>query len=131
MQDVDIKPIMIISAELPGFSDEENNTRTNTLESCLEEMGVGFKSVWGKHNGQDEDGFLVVLNNGIQLDDLKTLAFERFGQQSVFVSDMDRNSYVHNSDGSIVGVGKLISTTDPDDIYTYCPALDTYYTTKD
>lgn len=90
----------ILSAELSTLSDNDNFTRTESLESTLKGLGVRFKRVLGSFKGRKEVAFCIVGCDESTVIDL----VKAWGQECALVLDAARLAYL--IDGT--GVSKLI-----------------------
>lgn len=81
----------ILSAERFDLSDYENRARTAELIECLENYGIGFKTVRGCYKGSIEVSFYCVLKNDEDLKTVLGLAAD-FEQETVLIRHPETDS---------------------------------------
>ena len=122
---------VLLSAELSHLSPEENNTRTNQLESMLKHHGFKPVLMKGVYKGSSEISFYVPMthteNDVIHLE---CIAFDRFQQESILVQYSDGHSRLHYPNhveyiGKVREVTKDVALTK--DAFTFYPKLGKYY----
>lgn len=88
----DLPAFVIISAELVSRSTMQNIIRTEQLKEQLKSLGFRFKQVEGKYIGIREDSFVVLLDNILLTDPLKTLRdlANQYGQESILYVSSER-----------------------------------------
>lgn len=70
---------------------------TETLKNVLEDLNYTYQKCIGKYKGTIETSFLVRLDDQIQLDIIKKLAFNNFNQESVLIRINGKISLVYSN----------------------------------
>jgi hypothetical protein len=127
-----LKPeIMILSAMKDGYTYEDNMKRHELLKNMLFDIKAAFQEVEGVYKGQRELSVMVVLNNEVTKKVVSKFAFVNFGQESVLISDNNRDSKLHYGNGQMESIGQLTQIPEHQalrlDNYTYVPSTQTYW----
>lgn len=102
------EPIVILSVELASAGFYTNSSRNDELRAKLLQMGLSFVGAKLHNNGEEKFSFIVVTPHFL---DLLHLA-RNFGQSSILVSDLTRNTREVFTDGrKSLPLGKLCSAS--------------------
>jgi len=118
--------VIILSAELSDLSNEENKSRTLTLDSWLRDLGLNFTQVQGCYKGSSEESFLVVIRESDCIETLKGFAFKQFNQDSVLYQDTSGLCYLEYENGISNKIGRF-EQVNPN----YIKTLDAYTVIND
>ena len=118
-----VRQVVILSAEKNELTPEVNAVRTATLESVLELRNCSYVTADGVYKNSKEKCFVVMVDSQQDIEDLKSLAFLKFGQESVLVQDSNQIAKLEFRDGKKVELGKLKQTNKENaenrDAYTF------------
>ena len=97
---------IIFSAELSELDQASNNRRTFLLHEIIDTITSKYNTIEGVYKGTKEQSFIVTGNlKTINL--IKSIAFERFNQESVLLQDTNGRAYLEFQDGSTQELGRL------------------------
>lgn len=104
---------------------------TETLKNVLEDLNYTFQQCTGKYKGTIETSFLVRLDDQMQLDILKKIAFNNFNQESVLIRINGKILLVY-SNGNIERFDsfKMISKKQAEKLNAYTFINQNYYILK-
>lgn len=120
---------MIISSTDHNATFESQDQAALTMNGLLSDLGLAFKQTMGKYNGQTNDSFVVVVNNQDEIDAIKAIAFNRFGQEAVLVQDSNRQCTLEFSNGTFKPTGKLVPVASCEGLENYTVMNNSFYTT--
>jgi hypothetical protein len=124
--------VIILSAQLSTLSKNANTIRHDNLLKTLSGWSMVYAETLGVYKGQGEESVLIVPKTSIQVERLKKLAFETYGQESILVQDNEGISFLEFHNGSTVKLGRLTPITQDEamklDAYTILNKQ--YWTTK-
>jgi hypothetical protein len=126
-----VQQVVILSAELQGLSQAENNRRTILLNDMISELGLSFKTAKGVYKGVSENAFVVIVNNQLDIETLANFAFRSFTQESVLHQDSNQLARLIFADGSTELLGKLVQVDKEiaQKLDNYTVMEDKFYTT--
>lgn len=106
------KQVVILSAEIPNaMRAEGNRQRTKTLENILKDIGLPFNKATGFYKGQQEESFVVVVKDELDIEVLRDFAFKNFNQESILIQDANQEAHLLFRDGTTQQLGRLQQTT--------------------
>ena len=94
MRQVQFQEVVILSAELANLSAEENSQRTFNLQTCLDDLNIGYTSAIGVYKRNIETSLVILVNNIETLQVLQGLAFDSFKQESILYQDKQGESHL-------------------------------------
>jgi len=94
MRQLEYTQVVILSAELANLSSEENSQRTFNLQTCLDDLNIGYNSAIGVYKYNVETSLVVLINNIETLQVLQGLAFDSFKQDFILYQDKQGESYL-------------------------------------
>jgi hypothetical protein len=97
------REFIILSAELDTLSASENKTRTERLRSFLNDLRLPYKTMDGLY---EEDSFLVVVKDEIEIDCIIRLAFYTFSQKTILFRNYQGEASLLFDDGTTELLGK-------------------------
>ena len=100
------RQVVILSAELENYSDNEKLRATDNLEACLNDLNLVYSNANGRYKDVNEKCFVVIVNNQVELDAVKDLGLDSFKQESVLYQDSNGYSHLIYKDKSEM-IGKL------------------------
>ena len=101
------RQVIILSAENDNNSYEKNRQLTLNLAGCLKDCNLQFRHLNIINNGNEKDGFVVIINNEIEYNTVKDLAFKNFNQENIFYQDSNQEGYILNKYKSVEQEGRL------------------------
>lgn len=124
--------VVILSAELSSLSSKENVRRSELLNDMLSELKMPFKPSEGVYKGMKESSFVVLVNDGAELETLKNFAFKNFNQESVLHQDANQEAFLVFQDGTIERLGRLeqVSKQEVETLDAYTMMDGKFYATK-
>lgn len=105
MREVNLPPLLVVSAYLGSLSPRENLNRTSELQDWLRSGGRDFTRAVGCYKGKEEASFIVASSPSDT--ELLRVLFEDFEQESVLVLRSDRSAFLLFSTGEEVELGFL------------------------
>lgn len=123
------KQVVILSATKDNDSIENTNFRTKTLKNVLTDINLAFAEATGVYKGKTETSFVVVVNSQDDIENLKSLAFNSFQQESILVQDSNQEAFLVFNNNKTLNLGRLEAVT-PDQakkLDSYTILNDTYY----
>lgn len=124
------KQVVILSATRSGDSIENTNFRNKTMRGILGDINLPFSEGQGVYRNQPvETSFVVVINNSDDIENLKSLAFNSFDQESILVQDANQEAYLIFNNGKTQNLGQLtqVSKEVAQDLDGYTILNDNYY----
>ena len=101
------KTVIILSAQLATLSASANIIRHDDLLKTLSGWSMTYTEAWGVYKGKGEDSVLVVPKTSLQVERLKKLAFETYGQESILTQDNEGIVYLEFKNGATIKLGRL------------------------
>lgn len=99
--------VVILSAELSELNNSVNQSRTELLNSMLQDIKLPYSESVGYWDGELEYSFVVIVKNKEDIDTLKDFAFKSFGQDAILHQDSNQMAHIINRDGSSMLAGRL------------------------
>lgn len=99
--------IIILSANQNDGNNEKNRQLHENLKACLTDCGFRYKEATGVYKGQEEDSFVVLVNNETDIQTVKDFAFKSFNQESVLYQDVNQEAYLLYQNGTTKQLGRL------------------------
>lgn len=106
-----VDQVIILSGELSSKTFEGNRQRTETLKGVLQDTHINFAQARGVYKGGSETSFVTVPRDTNEIEFLKHLAFEKFGQESILFQDSNQEAYLIFKDNTTQRLGRLVEVT--------------------
>lgn len=126
------RQVVILSAELSSLSKKENERRSELLNDMLVELNFSFNPALGVYKGVGESSFVVLINDGADLETLKNFAFKSFNQESILHQDANQEAFLIYQNRTMERLGRLeqISKDEAEKLVAYTEMNGKYYTAK-
>jgi hypothetical protein len=107
MRQTQFRRAVILSGEVYGLGELQNEQRTQNLQECLNDLNMDYKRVIGVYKGSVETSFIVLAPDLQHYYTLKDLAFKSFNQESILHQNSQGISCLIYTDNRVEELGQL------------------------